>query len=70
VAPAARQSVLSPGARAGLTAGLLLQIVMIHLIDQNWFAFAKDPSYLQTGYTLIEITGLIAAGALLVRRDW
>ena len=55
---------------AGLTAGLLLQIVLIHLIDQDWFAFAKDPSYVQTGYTMIEIVGLLTAATLMVRRSW
>ena len=65
-----KQAVLSAGARAGLTSGLLVNIVLIHLIDQDWFSFAKDPSYVQTGYTMIEIVGLIAAGMLLVRRDW
>lgn len=55
---------------AGLASGLLLQIALIHLIDQEWFAFAKGPSYVQTGYTLIEIVGLITAATLLVRRHW
>lgn len=65
-----RRTWLSAGARAGLASGLLLQIVLIHLIDQDWFAFAKDPSYVQTGYAMIEVTGLIAACLLLVRRNW
>ena len=65
-----RRTWLSAGARAGLASGLVLQIVLIHLIDQDWFAFAKDPSYVQTGYIMIEVTGVIAAGLLLVRRNW
>lgn len=60
----------TPLTLAGLTSGLLLQVVLIHLIDQDWFAFAKDPSYVQTGYTLTEILGVLTAAALLVRRDW
>ena len=60
----------APFTLAGLTSGLLLQVVLIHLIDQDWFAFAKDPSYVQTGYTMIEILGCLTAAALLVRRDW
>ena len=59
-----------PFTLAGLTSGLLLQVVLIHLIDQDWFAFAKDPSYVQTGYTMIEVLGCLTAAALLVRRDW
>lgn len=55
---------------AGLTAGLLLQVVLFHLIDQNWFAFAKDPNYVQVGYTLIELIGLVVAAGLLIRRHW
>lgn len=55
---------------AGLTSGLLLQVVLIHLIDQEWFAFAKGPSYVQTGYTITELLGSVIAVALLLRRDW
>ena len=55
---------------AGLTAGMILQIVLIHLIDQDWFAFAKGPSYIQSGYTSIEIAGVVIAGWLILRRSW
>jgi hypothetical protein len=43
--------------------------VVIHLEDQNWFSFAKTPGYVQVGYVLLEISGLVAAWLLLTRPD-
>ncbi|WP_232303881.1 hypothetical protein [Pseudofrankia sp. DC12] len=44
-------------------------IAVIHLEDQNWFSFEKTPGYVQVGYVLLEIVGLVTAWLLLTRPD-
>ncbi len=44
---------------------LLLGVSYIHLADQGFFAFDKQPGYLLGGYVLIEVLAPIAAIALL-----
>jgi hypothetical protein len=46
---------------------LCLVVVVVHLEDQDWLSFAKEPGYVQVGYGLIEIIGLVTAALLLTR---
>jgi hypothetical protein len=62
----------SPEARGGqpgpgFAAALCVVVAVIHLEDQNWFSFEKRPGYVQVGYVLLEITGLVTAWLLLAR---
>ena len=50
-----------------LAAVLCVAVCLIHLKDQNWFAFDKDPAYVLAGYLLLEIGALVAAIWLVVR---
>jgi hypothetical protein len=50
---------------AGFAAALCVMVTVIHLQDQHWFSFAKEPGYVQVGYVIVEVAGLIGA-ALLV----
>jgi hypothetical protein len=57
----------------GFAAALCLTVAVIHLEDQNWFAFAKEPSYVLAGYLVLEILGLLTAWRLLTdprRSGW
>jgi hypothetical protein len=51
----------------GFAAALCLVVVVVHLEDQDWLSFAKEPGYLQVGYGLVEVAGLLAAAMLLTR---
>lgn len=48
-------------------AALSLAVVYIHLKDQDYFSFGKDPTYLQAAYIVLEIAGVVVALALLAR---
>ena len=50
-----------------LGAALCLAVVWIHLKDQNYFSFEKDPTYLQAAYIVLEVAGVITAVGLLIR---
>jgi hypothetical protein len=52
---------------AGFAAALCIVVTVIHLEDQDWFSFAKEPAYIQVGYVLLEVAGLIAAALLVTR---
>jgi hypothetical protein len=54
---------------AGFAAALCVVTAVVHLEDQNWLSFDKAPGYMQVGYVLIEIIGLVTAGLLLARPD-
>jgi hypothetical protein len=51
----------------GFAAALCLTVTVIHLEDQNWFSFGKEPGYVQVGYVILEVIGLFAAAQLLTR---
>lgn len=51
-----------------LGALLCLAVVVIHVIDQHGFPGGKDPRYLQYGYWILEVAGIVAA-VLLLRRQ-
>ncbi len=50
-------------------AGALLSIgvVYVHLEDQSFFHFDKDPRYVLIGYIVLELAGILVAGLLLFR---
>lgn len=46
-------------------AALLAGVSYVHLADQGFLAFDKQPAYLLAGYVLVEISAVVAAFALL-----
>ena len=58
-----------PSSVAARTCAILLcaAVCVIHLKDQNWFAFDKDPRYVLAGYILLEVAAVAAIAWLLVR---
>ncbi|WP_175324738.1 hypothetical protein [Frankia sp. Cppng1_Ct_nod] len=52
---------------AGFGSALCVVVTVVHLQDQSWFSFAKEPAYVQAGYVLLEVVGLTAAVLLVTR---
>src|SRR4051812_30268609 len=48
---------------------LCAAVAYIHIKDQGGIIGAKDPAYMQVGYYMIEVTGVVA-GVLLLTRRW
>lgn len=52
---------------AGAASALCLVVAVIHLQDQEWLKFAKDPLYVKWGYISIEVGCVLVAAALVLR---
>jgi hypothetical protein len=52
---------------AGFAAALCVVVTVIHLQDQDWFSFTREPTYVQVGYILLEVAGLVTAILLVTR---
>lgn len=50
-----------------VAAVLCAAVCVIHLKDQHWFAFDKDPGYVLGGYLLLEVGAIVAGMWLLLR---
>jgi hypothetical protein len=48
---------------------LCAAVAYIHIKDQGGIIGAKDPAYMQVGYYMIEVTGVVAGALLLTRRQ-